>query len=365
VIGASRVRDGSMRTFAIFAGWIRGNNFRCGSSRQSCGRYRRSPRFAVAGQRLALIGCTVIALASVAQAQTVVLGPEGVARSEGLGRAFQTFSIFGGTPGVAAAKFYSDFDLNNFQLPITHTFEPFDGGYLNGIAPYAELTVDYLTGDQTFPLTPNANSPSNVKLSFDAWSVLAGGGFDVPLGGGFRLRPIVLAGYSHVGGDANFFGPNSALFRSLVGGILSNASLNSALLGGALELVYETRFPGDVTLKTQARYNELAALVTGASSNALQQNSSFGVANASVSFSGPTNWRIAANDIRWLGYVKGTWLPNTDPGVLGFNAFAEIGGGLQLLAPNVIRGVQGGTVRASAIVGPGVAGWLFSAALDF
>ncbi len=365
MIDPGRVRDGRMAITAIFAGWIRGSSSRCGSSRPGSERYRRSRRLATAGQHLVLIGCTVIALASAAQAQTVVLGPEGVARSEGLGRAFQTFSIFGGTPGVAAAKFYSDFDLNNFQLPITHTFEPFDGGYLNGIAPYAELTVDYLTGDQTFPLTPNPNSPSNVKLSFDAWSVLAGGGFDVPLGGGFRLRPIVLAGYSHVGGDANFFGPNSALFRSLVGGVLSNASLNSALLGGALELIYETRFPGDVTLKTQARYNELAALVTGASSNALQQNSSFGVANASISFSGPTNWRIAANDIRWLGYVKGTWLPNTDPGVLGFNAFAEIGGGLQLLAPNVIRGVQGGTVRASAIVGPGVTGWLFSAALDF
>ena len=317
------------------------------------------------GQRLVLFGCIVFAAASAAQAQTVVLGPEGVARSEGLGRAFQTFSIFGGTPGVAAARFYSDFDLNNFQLPITHSFEPFAGGYLNGIAPYAELTVDYLTGNQTFPLTPNPDSPSNVKLSFDAWSVLAGGGFDVPLGNGFRLRPIILGGYSHVGGDANFFGPNSALFRTLVGGILSNASLNSALVGGALELVYETQFPGDLNLKTQVRYNELAALVTGASSNALKQNSSFGVANASISFSGPTDWRIAANAIRWIGYVKGTWLPNTDPGVLGFNAFAEIGGGLQLIAPNVIRGVQGGTVRASAIVGPGVTGWLFSAALDF
>src|SRR3954462_14761650 len=182
-----------------------------------------------------LIGCAVLALASSAQAQSVVLGPQGVERSENLGRAFQTFSIFGGTPGVAAARFYSDFNLNNFQLPITHTFMPVEGGYLNGIAPYAELTVDYLTGDQTFPLSHDASSPSSVKLSFNAESALAGGGFDVPLGNGFQLRPILLAGYSHVGGDANFFGPNSALFRSLVGGILSDASVNSALLGGALE----------------------------------------------------------------------------------------------------------------------------------
>jgi hypothetical protein len=312
-----------------------------------------------------LIGCAVLVLAPSVQAQTVVLGPEGVARSEGLGRAFQTFSIFGGTPGVAAAKFYSDFDLNNFQLPIAHTFEPIEGGYLNGVAPYTELTLDYLTGDQTFPLISDANSPSSVKLTFNAWSALAGGGFDAPLGDSFRLRPILLAGYSHAGGDANFFGPNSALFRSLVGGILSNASVNSALLGGALEVIYETQLRGDLTLRTQARYNELAAAVTSASSKALKQNGSFGVANASITLSGPTDWRIGANDIGWLGYAKGTWLPNTDPGVLGFNSFAEIGGGLQVIAPNIIRGVQGGTVRASAIVGPGVTGWLVSAAVDF
>jgi hypothetical protein len=211
------------------------------------------------------------------RAQTVVLGPEGVTKSENLGRAFETFSIFGGTPGIAAAKYYSDFNINNFQLPIAHSFDPIEGGYLNGIAPYAELTLGYLTGDQTFPLTPDAGSPSSVKLSFNAWSALAGGGLNVPLGGGFTLRPIVLAGYAHVGGDANFSGANSALFRSLVSGVLSDASLNSALfrslvsgvlsdaslnsalIGGALELIYETEFRGDLTLRTQARYNELAA----------------------------------------------------------------------------------------------------------
>ena len=120
-----------------------------------------------------------------------------------------------------------------------------------------------------------------------------------------------------------------------------------------------------MNLRAQARYNEVAALVTSVSSNALQDNGSFGVANASVTLTGPTGWHIDSNDVRWLGYAKGTWLPDTNPSVLGFNAFAEVGGGLQIIAPGVIRGVQGATVRASAIVGPGVTGWLVSAALNF
>jgi hypothetical protein len=295
----------------------------------------------------------------------VQLGPEGVAESEDLGRAFETFSVFGGTPGIAAAQYYSAFDLNNFQLPITHTFEPIDGGHFGRVAPYAEITLDYLTGDRTFSLTPSPTSPSSVRLSFDSWSALAGGGLEFRFGDHFRLRPIVLAGYAHVGSDATFSGPNSAFFHTAVSGILSDAALNTVLVGGALELVYDTTFPGDMTLTARARYNELAAIVASATDPSLKQNGSFGVASAGVTVDGPTGWHVATRAVRWLGYVNGTWLPSTNRSLLGFNSFAEIGGGLRLTAPDVIRGVQGGTVRASAIVGPGVTGWLFSAALDF
>jgi hypothetical protein len=312
-----------------------------------------------------LLASAVLLLASSALAQRVQLGAEGVVQSENLGRAFETFSIFGGTPGIAAARYYSEFQLNSFQLPITHTFEPIEVGQFASVAPYAEVTLGYLTGDQTFSLVPSPTTPTSVKLSFDSWSALAGGGLELRFGDGFRLRPIVLAGYAHVGGDATFTGPNSAFFRTAVHGILSDAALNTALLGGALELVYDTTFPGDLTLTARARYNEVAAIVTSATDPSLKQNGSFGVATASVTLDGPTDWRIATHAVRWLGYVRGTGLPSTNRDILGFNSFAEIGGGLQLIAPDVIRGVQGGTVRASAIVGPGVTGWLVGAALNF
>jgi hypothetical protein len=313
----------------------------------------------------ALLASAVLLLASPALAQRVMLGPEGVAQSENLGRGFETFSVFGGTPGIAAADYYSKFRLNTFQLPITHTFEPIGGGEFANVAPYVELTLGYLTADQTFPLIPSPTTPTSVKLSFDSWSALAGGGLEWRLGDSLRLRPIVLAGYAHVGGDATFTGPNSAFFRTAVRGILSDAALNTALVGGALELVYDKTFPCDLTLTARARYNEVAAIVTSATDPSLKQNGSFGVTTASVTLNGPTDWRIATHDVRWLGYAKGTWLPSTNRDLLGFNSFAEIGGGLQLIAPDVVRGVQGGTVRASAIVGPGVTGWVVSAALNF
>ena len=70
------------------------------------------------------------------------------------------------------------------------------------MAPYAEITLGYLTRNQTFPLISDGNSPPSVKPTFDAWSALAGGGIAVLLGNGFKVRPIVLAGVSHVGAFA-------------------------------------------------------------------------------------------------------------------------------------------------------------------
>jgi hypothetical protein len=300
-----------------------------------------------------------------AQAQTVTLDAQGVARAEGLGRAFETFSVFGGTPGIAAAKYYSDVDLNSYQLPVAHTFAPIETGWFAGVAPYTEITLGYVNADVTAPLETGGLVRDSVKLSFNSYSALAGAGVEVHLGQGFKLRPVALAGYARVDGNAKFSGPNAAFLSSALRGILGGAGLDTVLLGGALELLYETAFPGDLRLAAQARYNELATVVTSASNKALKENGSFGVATGRIAFTGPTDWRVFGHDLRWIGYLSGTWLPDTDPGTLGFNAFAEIGGGLQLIAPGIVRGVQGGTVRASAIVGPGVTGWLVSAALDF
>src|ERR1044072_6647699 len=131
----------------------------------------------------------VFALDSSGNAQTVTLGPQGVTQSETLCHTVQTFSVVGRTPGIAAAQYYSNFDVNSFQLPIAHSFDSIKGGMLSGVAPYAEITLGYVTAYQVFPLTSDGNSPNSVKLSFNSWSALAGGGIDIPLGSGFKVRP--------------------------------------------------------------------------------------------------------------------------------------------------------------------------------
>jgi hypothetical protein len=339
---------------------------RCLDRRVALGRFDSIGR---GGRIVGFISILVFAMLCVApaRAQIVTVDPAGMVRSEGLGRAFETFSVFGGTPGIAAAQYLSDFNITNYQLPISHTFAPIGSGVFQGVAPYAELTVGYLTADATAPIDTNPGGGGVARLRVDSWSALSGFGLDIPIPQlpGLHLRPIVLAGYSRVGVSTDFSGSEGAFLKGLLRGVLDRASINTALVGGALDLRYERTLGGDLRLAANLRYNELASIVTAASNADFNRTGSFGVASGGVTLTGPTDWSIAGRPLRWLGYTRGTWLPDSDPSTLGFNAYVELGGGMQIISPGVIPTVEGATVRASAIVGPGVRGWLASVALDF
>ncbi|HTJ62693.1 MAG TPA: hypothetical protein VL899_02695 [Alphaproteobacteria bacterium] len=282
-----------------------------------------------------------------------------------LGRALQTLSIFGGAPGISAATYYGDMDLNAYKVPVARTLEPFTAsGAFAGVSPYVELTAGYLGASQHFGLPPSPGEPTGLKVDYDSWTGLAGAGLEIPLGESVKLRPVLLAGYSHISGGIALQGPGQAEFRDITRGILADSSIDSVMLGGALEAVYETRMDGDVRFKAKLRYNEIQDIAVGASDRSLRSSGAFGAATGGAEFNGPTDWQIAAYPLRWLAFANATWL-DTPGDLFGFNSFAELGGGLQLLAPDVVNGVEGVTVRSSAILGDGVTGWSLGVSLAF
>lgn len=287
------------------------------------------------------------------------------AKADNVGRAFQTFNVFGGTPGISTAQYYSEVDLNSYKLPLARSFQPFGwDGPLRNVSPYAELTLGYLNATQK-GLVQTPSGAGEARLSFNSFTGLAGAGLDIPLTDSLRLRPILLAGYTQLTGGAQYNGPGQAFFFNAVQGIISDVHINSALLGGALELVYSRTVWTDVRLKARARYNQLVAIVTDASDVSLDDSGNFGVATGGIELNGPTDMTLFGHDLRWLGFVNGTSLINTPKSVLGFNSFVEIGGGLQFVDTKTVPGIEGVIVRASAIVGPGVNGWSVGLSLVF
>ena len=75
-------------------------------------------------------------------------------------------------------------------------------------------------------------------------------------------------------------------------------------------------------------------------------------------------WRPLGRDLRWLAFASGTYIPAAKDAV-GFSSFAELGGGIELVERGLVAGVDGLSLRVSAILGDDVHGWSAGLALEF
>lgn len=286
------------------------------------------------------------------------------ARSQ-LGNAFQALALFSSTPGISAAAYRVNDDgdklyLNSYKLSPSHTFDPIDSLY--GISPYIEGTLGYLDTDQKLNF---AAFDTRAAVDIETFSFLGGAGVDIEIADGAIFRPIFLAGYAHISDSADVTGRFAPEFDYAGRGIVFDARIESFLLGGAAELEYVTAFGNDINFFGNLRYNHFSARVVSASNPVLETDSNFGVFTAAAEFDGPSGLTLFDREVRWIGFGTNTYLPG-DPGdSLGFSYFFELGGGVELVDRNVVSGVEGISIRSSAILGENVVGWTVGLSLEF
>ncbi len=179
------------------------------------------------------------------------------------------------------------------------------------------------------------------------------------------MRPIANVGYSRIKDSAAVRGPDAALLAGAAQGILFDVSIDSVLYGASLEFEYENSFANDINVDARIRYQHLWDEVQSASDPALESSEDFGVFTMRAEADGPTGGKAFGRDLRWIGFSSVTWLPGSQTDDLGFEWFAELGGGLEIVDRNVIRGIEGVSLRASVLAGDGVTGWTLGASLEF
>jgi hypothetical protein len=290
------------------------------------------------------------------------------AKASKLGNAFQSLSIFGATPGVSTAVFdvdqkepNTDFALRTAKLPLSHEFAP----VIAGIRPYGELTLGYAHADdkEAFDLVPG--EATRINADFDTYSALAGIGATIPIVPHLSLRPIFLAGYSRITGDARFKGPFAEDLKAASSSLISDLTINTLLLGGALQARSAWRLGESIELVADARYNHFYARNFDASDSVLETADDFGVFNTRAEVDGPTPLTIFGRATRWIGFAGYTYLPGDQKDALGFDSFFELGGGVAIIYPEFVEGISGLSVRASLIVGEDVDGWSAGLSLEF
>jgi len=279
---------------------------------------------------------------------------------------YQALTVFGATPGVSAANYYGHdqegerFTISNYKVSPSHTFDP-----VHGISPYVEGSLGYLSSDQTFVIDLGAKDPTLGNVDIRTFGILGGVGADIELFEGTHLRPILLGGYTHIWDNDNVSGPFADEVREAGKGILFDVRIDSYLLGGALELVHSRVVGDDIRFDGSVRYNQLYVNSFDASDSVLEKDGTFGVFTAGGEFNGPTGWTLLGRELRWIGYATNTYLPGTQTDSLGFSYFFELGGGMEIVDRNIVSGIEGVSLRTSAIVGDNVVGWTAGLSLEF
>ncbi len=291
------------------------------------------------------------------------------AKDSELGNGLQSLSIFGVTPGVSTAVFNvehqpgSDLRIETFKLPLFYEFAPVAAD----VRPYTEFTLSYVRANETEDFNFLGVGPqTKLDVEFDTYSVLGGIGATVPVLKDIRVRPILLAGYSRITTDGDFDGPFADDLNEASEDLITDATINSLVLGGALQALYERRLAGGFDVSANVRYNHFYDHAFAASDGVLETSGNFGVLTSRAEISGPTPLTLFGRPVRWMTYAANTYLPSEqeDSG-LGFDFFFEIGGGAGLFGLDGVGGIDGVSLTSSLIVGADVDGWTVGLSLAF
>jgi len=286
------------------------------------------------------------------------------ARTDDLGNGFQALSVFSATPGITAATFYiddeGDPDLNVIKLTPSHEF----GEVSHGVRPYVQASFSYLDYTQDGEVFL-ADQPTRIELDVKSFTGLAAAGLSIDVAEGTKVRPILLGGYSYVSDSSDISGPFAEELAAAGKDIFFDAHLNSFLVGGAAEIVHERKIGEDINFIGNVRYTHFYANVFSASDEVLETDGDFGVLGSRAEFDGPTGLSLFGRELRWIGFASNTYLPGEQNDALGFSFFFELGGGIELVDRSVVDGIEGVSLRASAILGDHLVGWTAGASLEF
>ncbi|SFH99285.1 hypothetical protein [Albimonas pacifica] len=339
-----------------------------------CGRGRDAGAGRPRGRAWAAPLALVALGAPAAEAQTVAEVRKEIraaARSSDFGKSVLGLTGFAALPGVSASNFTIDdgaasrTELSRLVGAPSRRFE--DLGVLGGDL-YAEATVSWFTAETDYPtFLPGSAFAAAPRNRIDAYTVVGGLGVAYDLTPSLSLTPIVTAGWGMVQDDTTFAGPGARRLDRATDDLLFNWDVQEILYGGALRLDYETPLPGDVNFTGRGRLNWVFGTTYSASSRVLEGDTRFGVVTAHGELDGPTTHSVFGRELRWILFAAGAWITGDGAEALGVGWIAEFGLGAELVDREVARGlgVEGVSLRISAITGDDLFGWSVGGGLEF
>lgn len=215
--------------------------------------------------------------------------------------------------------------------------------------------------DRVDVLSPQ-NRPIRLDVSRDILSLRSSFGFSLPVSGHLKIRPYLSLAASRLETSTQIKSLDTV---SQLPNVLLDSEADTLSTSGTLEAVYDRWFDTDrVELKGQ--YTAAYTDTFNRSNSLLDTSGTNETALVQARYSKATGWKFRNKPLRWNTYATHTHFLGLDRKALGFNAYTEIGMGLNYelnIRPLDWFGLRFLGLKAGYIFGDGVEG--FSVGLSF
>jgi len=306
----------------------------------------------------------VAALAGAVHAQTVSDHVRAQVASARLGAGYAQMINLSVTPDLSAASYRIDAidpsaHLDVLRLPYQAKWFPLS----DAADLYWSVEAGWLQFKQDFPWNPAPDAAGTFGSKWTAYSVGAGILAKVRLGSGFSIEPAVDVALARLQNRTGYSG-SAAILQPVLDGLLFNWNADAWLVT-----------PG-VALEWTGAVGEGSALVRGhvarswiASFDETDPVQRFreatNIYSVRAEYVQPTAWMAFERRMSWVAYGSYAGFFGANRDVLGFDAVAEVGGGLELPlkpdAPNAER-VR---LNAAYLFGSGVRAWTLGLGLEY
>ena len=312
--------------------------------------------------RTALAGAT--ALAGVVHAQPVPDPVRAQVASARLGAGYAQMINLSATPDFSAASYRIDAidpsaTLDVVRLPYQAKWLP-----LSGEADlYWEVAAGWLQFGQDFPWNPAPGATGTFGSKWTAWSVGAGLLAKLRLGGGLVVEPGVDVALARLRNRTSYDG-SAVVLQPVLDGVLFNWNADAWLVtpGVALEWTRavgegSARIRGHVARSRIASFDE-----TDPVQRFREATNNYSIR---AEYARPTPWKAFERRVSWVAYGSYAGFFGANRDALGFDAVAEVGGGLELPVATGSSDPQRLRLSASYLFGSDVRGWSVGLGIEY
>lgn len=314
--------------------------------------------------RLAAVVGATAALAGALHAQTVPDQVRDQVASARLGAGYAQMINLSATPDLSAASYRIDgldpgADLDVLRLPYQAKWL-----LLSDEADlYWKVEAGGLRFRQDFHWNPTPDAAGTFGSKWTAYSVGAGVLAKVRLGSGFSIEPAVDVALARLQNRTSYSG-SATVLQPFLDGLLFNWDADAWLVTPGVALEWT-----DAVGEGRARVRGHVARSWIASFDETDPVQRFREATNIYSVRGeylhPTEWKAFERRMSWLAYGSYAGFFGANRGVLGFDAVAEVGVGLELPVTPEAPKAERVRVQAAYLFGSGVRGWTLGLGLQY